>query len=226
MPVKGGKWTFSISLGRSQSAVCPFNGEIWVVGGSDAWNPLSSVEVYDPATNSWRLGPPMSTPRRGCGLVEKAGLLHVVGGSDGQQSLCTTEVYDPRMNLWTAGPNMTQCRANVAAILVGERIWAVGGFNGKVFLNTLEYLDPERDEWTTFIRAPGSTPKRRDSDGSQASSVGSSKFQVEEVVLVDDVAPALNVNKKANGVTFEEKASSEEDEEEKVSRPESPSCGN
>ena len=130
-----------------------FCGKIWVVGGCDAWNPLSSVEIYDPATNAWKPGPPMGTPRRGCGLVVSKGLLYVVGGSDGTQSLCTTEVYDPRMNLWTSGPNMTTCRANVSCAVVAGRIWAVGGFSGKAFLNTIEYLDTDRDEWTTYIRA-------------------------------------------------------------------------
>ena len=52
-----------VSPGRSQSAVTSFRGKIWVAGGCDAWNPLSSVEIYDPETNSWRLGPPMGTPR-------------------------------------------------------------------------------------------------------------------------------------------------------------------
>ena len=121
---------FYCSLGRSQSAVTSFRGKIWVVGGCDAWNPLCSVEIYDPETNSWRLGPPMGTPRRGCGLVEKDGLLYVIGGSDGTQSLSTTEIYDPRMNLWTVGPNLTACRANVSATVVGDKIWAVGGFSG------------------------------------------------------------------------------------------------
>ena len=102
--------TFPLISGRSQAGVCSFQGKIWVVGGSDAWNPLSSVEMYDPGTNCWRQGPPMNTPRRGCGLVERNNLLYVIGGSDGTQSLCTTEVYDPRMNLWTAGSNMTTCR--------------------------------------------------------------------------------------------------------------------
>ena len=70
--------------------------------------------------------------RRGCGLVEKGGLLYVIGGSDGTQALATTEVYDPRMNLWTVGPNLTTCRANVSATVVGDRIWAVGGFSGSL----------------------------------------------------------------------------------------------
>ena len=50
-----------------------FQGKIWVAGGCDAWNPLGTVEVYDPATNTWKYGPPMNSARRGCGLVEKNG---------------------------------------------------------------------------------------------------------------------------------------------------------
>lgn len=119
----------------------------------------------------------MNTPRRGCGIISKNGLLYVIGGSDGTKSLCTVEIYDPRMNLWTSGPNMTSCRANVSANLVDDRIWAVGGFSGKNFLSTIEYLDPVRDEWTTYI-ARNPTPKA--SRGSP--------FTVEQVAE-DDLTP-------------------------------------
>ena len=60
-------------VGRFQAAVTSFRGKIWVVGGCDAWNPLRSVEIYDPANNSWSQGPPISTPRRGCGLAVRKG---------------------------------------------------------------------------------------------------------------------------------------------------------
>ncbi len=121
-----------VSSGRSQAAVTSFQGKIWVVGGCDAWHPLSTVEIYDPQSNNWKFGPPMNTPRRGCGLVAREdGLLMVVGGSDGTQSLCTTEVYDPRVNLWVAGPNLTSCRVNVSCAVVEGKVWAVGGFSGE-----------------------------------------------------------------------------------------------
>ena len=44
-----------------------------MVGGCDAWNPLRSVEIYDPANNTWSQGPPLSTARRGCGLAVRKG---------------------------------------------------------------------------------------------------------------------------------------------------------
>ena len=69
------KWDRIANLqqGRFQAAVASFEGKIWVVGGCDAWNPLRSVEIYDPSDNSWTAGPPLSTPRRGCGLAVRKG---------------------------------------------------------------------------------------------------------------------------------------------------------
>ena len=67
-----------------------FQGKIWVAGGCNAWNAIRSVEIYDPVTNTWKEGPSLSTPRRGCGLAVHQGHLIVVGGSDGTHSLCTT----------------------------------------------------------------------------------------------------------------------------------------
>ncbi|CAB4056548.1 IVNS1ABP [Lepeophtheirus salmonis] len=81
----------SLNIGRSQTAVTVFQDKIWVVGGCDSWAPLNYVEIYDPITNLWQFGPPLMSPRRGCGLTAKDGLLYAIGGSDGTRSLCTTE---------------------------------------------------------------------------------------------------------------------------------------
>ncbi len=169
----------SLRVGRSQAGVAAFRGRVWVVGGCDAWNPLASVEIYDPAINKWIAGPPIKVPRRGCALVPtSSGLLYVIGGSDGTQTLATTEIYDPRMNLWTAGPPMTTGRVNVAAAVVDGAIFAVGGFSGKVFLNTIEYLDPERDEWTMSRR---SSPTKVEAEVKRTKS-----FEVEAVKELSD----------------------------------------
>lgn len=44
------------------------------VGGCDAWNCLSSMEIYDPVENEWIMGPSMTTNRRGCGVAEFKGI--------------------------------------------------------------------------------------------------------------------------------------------------------
>lgn len=90
------------------------------MGGCDAWNCLNSTEIYDPETNTWESGPPLITPRRGCGLVEFGGKLYAIGGSSGQ-SLTSTEIFDPEEQAWLPGPNLTIPRANVAVAVVGDR---------------------------------------------------------------------------------------------------------
>lgn len=46
-------------------AVTQRDGKIWLLGGGRiAPNPSTEVDVYDPVSNSWSLGPPMLTARR------------------------------------------------------------------------------------------------------------------------------------------------------------------
>ena len=80
--------------GRFQAAVIAFEGRVWAVGGCESWSPLNSVEIYDPSTDTWCMGPSLTGPRRGCGIAVRKGQLIVVGGTDGSQSMCTTEILD------------------------------------------------------------------------------------------------------------------------------------
>ena len=66
-------YSFNFFAGRFQAAVTSFQGKIWAVGGCDGWNPLNSVEIYDPSTNSWKIGPALTSPRRGSGLAVRNG---------------------------------------------------------------------------------------------------------------------------------------------------------
>lgn len=134
-----------------------FNNKIWVVGGSDAWNCLGTVETYDPETNQWTFCAPLLSARRGCGLAELNGQLYCVGGSDGNQSLKSTEYYDEAAESWILGPSLTTARSIVSVVVVQNRLYAIGGFSGKKFLNTIEYYDEDAKEWTKFakLQQPG-----------------------------------------------------------------------
>jgi influenza virus NS1A-binding protein len=54
------------------------DGLVFAVGGCDAWNCLSSVEVYDPQTDVWTYAKEMITARRGCGLAVFKGSLFII----------------------------------------------------------------------------------------------------------------------------------------------------
>jgi hypothetical protein len=55
------------------------------------------VDIYNPLTNTWRLGPPMPTARHGIFPLYYAGRIYVAGGgihSGGSQST-VLEIYTP-----------------------------------------------------------------------------------------------------------------------------------
>lgn len=148
------QWTSIAPLhtGRCQAGVAAYKGKLWVVGGSDGWNCLGTVETYDPDTNQWSFASPLLTSRRGCGVAILDGKLWCVGGSDGSQSLKTTEYYDEATQAWVTGPSLTTSRSIVSAVVVQDSLYAIGGFSGKKFLNTIEYFDAEANEWTKFAK--------------------------------------------------------------------------
>src|SRR5205823_113637 len=67
-----------ISAGFSNPGVFAFNGELWVEGGYDnasrrGYPPNQQVQIYNPATNTWRFGPRFNTPRtrsRAVGVID------------------------------------------------------------------------------------------------------------------------------------------------------------
>ena len=69
---------------------------MWVMGGGfEAPNPSNEVDVYDPVTNTWSLGPPFVTARRFLAM-DTNGTDHIwlVGGYDDQyHTVGLTEVF-------------------------------------------------------------------------------------------------------------------------------------
>jgi hypothetical protein len=60
-----------------------FHGKLWVANGNDENDrPTATLQVYDPLTDIWRLGPPMPTARWAAAAAFAAGKLFVIGGAD------------------------------------------------------------------------------------------------------------------------------------------------
>ena len=68
---------------------------LYIFGGYDGSNVLSSCEVYDPASDRWRAIAPMGSKRSALAAAVVGGLLYVIGGKDGSNHLSSCEVYDP-----------------------------------------------------------------------------------------------------------------------------------
>jgi alpha-tubulin suppressor-like RCC1 family protein len=120
-----------------QNALAAFsNGKVYLVGGDDfPVFGLSTVEVYDVATNSWSPGPPLTYGRNSFGLVAAKGLLYAIAGSSSAGSALTAgsvEVLDTtNPAAWTAGTGILTPRADAAAVTPdgGTTIYLVGGMD-------------------------------------------------------------------------------------------------
>jgi len=93
---------------------------------------LSSVEAYDPKTNTWTPRAPMPVGVEGAGAALGAdGKIYVVGGTRSYSSplpLKTVQVYDPVKDKWSKGPSLKTRRQGLAVVSTRDgRIYAIGG---------------------------------------------------------------------------------------------------
>ena len=128
--------------GLSTSVV---NGKIYAIGGTpNGIESLRTVEVYDPATNTWGQRAEMPTPRWGLSASAIHGKIYAVGGTqNGRDGLQSVEIYDPKTDTWTKAPDMPTARANLATSAVNGKVYAIGGSQGLLrrALSTVEAYD-------------------------------------------------------------------------------------
>ena len=95
-------------------------GKIYAVGGvDDDGNLLSSVEAFDPQTNSWAAVAPMSTARSCFSFAVVSGKLYAVGGEDADYTtVASVGAYDPQHDRWEAVAPMAEARRVAVAVCV------------------------------------------------------------------------------------------------------------
>jgi N-acetylneuraminic acid mutarotase len=130
------KWT--------KKAVMPFpryglttsvvNAQVYVIGGSETGGfvmpkPVSAVDVYDPATDTWTENvTQMPTPRWSLSSNVIDGKIYVIGGfDDNQKGTNIVDVYDPLTNTWIQKANMPTARGMFSTRTVNGKIYAIGG---------------------------------------------------------------------------------------------------
>ena len=84
-------------IGWSPGGVAALDNKIYVTGGWDGTQYISSVDCYDLDTNTWTQMANMNIARSGHSLVSLHGRLYAIGGD----WVDDVEVYDPYSNTWT-----------------------------------------------------------------------------------------------------------------------------
>ncbi|MEO8681553.1 MAG: kelch repeat-containing protein, partial [Vicinamibacterales bacterium] len=131
------------------------NGIVYAMGGVSPGGWPSSVEAYDPATNSWATDGQMVTPREGAGAAAVNGKIYVVGGNvAGGIASGVIEAYDPAAHSWLTGlAPMPTPRAHLAVVTDGVFVYAIGGdttSNNGGAVSTVERYDPSANGWLTL----------------------------------------------------------------------------
>jgi len=102
------------------------NGVLYVAGGATAAGTgLTSVAVYDPATDTWTPKASMPQARGGAAAGVINGVLYVAGGSF--DALTSVEAYNPVTNTWATKAPIPTARVVPAGGVVNGVLYVAGG---------------------------------------------------------------------------------------------------
>ncbi|MFC1935737.1 thrombospondin type 3 repeat-containing protein, partial [Chloroflexota bacterium] len=137
-------WSLGAPLPEARielTAVTGDDGRIYVFGGqhwpdSSGDQTVATLDIYDPVSDTWVSGAPMSRPRNNlAGALGSNGRIYAIGGgltySLGQLT-DTVESYDPLTNTWRPEPSLNSIRGGHGAARAGDgHIYAIGGSGGR-----------------------------------------------------------------------------------------------
>lgn len=138
------------------------NGKIYAIGGYNGkpgeTGCISTVEEYDPVTDTWKTKAPMPTARVYHTSCVVNGKIYVIGGGIGTDNIYrTVEEYDPETDTWTTKADMPTPRACFTCSALNGKIYAIGGvldFPFKTLTGSVEEYDPATDTWTQKTDMP------------------------------------------------------------------------
>ena len=113
------------------------DGKIYAIGGVGAQSEFapvftSTVEAYDPVTDTWTKKADMPATRAGLSTSAVNGKIYAIGGI-GRQGVfaeaftSTVYEYDPVTDTWTRKADMSTVRATFSTSVVDGFIYAIGG---------------------------------------------------------------------------------------------------
>jgi DNA-binding CsgD family transcriptional regulator len=139
----------------SAYAISTLEGKLYLFGGWDGKNFVSSVYQYSPDDNHWTILTPLSTARAYAGAVTAGGKIYLMGGYDGKKSLDLNEVYTPSLDTggespWENSTPLPGGRYKMGIVSVTDVIYLVGGINDVGNdLSSLGFF-PQTEEWQDF----------------------------------------------------------------------------
>jgi len=139
------------------------DGKIYAIGGGafppnalpgEEYDTFSTVEAYDPATDTWTTKSEMPTARGFHSANVVDGRIYVIGGSPVSPSggsILTVAVYEPATDTWTQKGDMPASRRAGFTSVVDGKIYGFGGYANR---RRVDEYDPVTDTWTEKAHMP------------------------------------------------------------------------
>jgi len=130
---QGGRWEIlpSCPRHRAGTAAVAWRGRLYLIGGTfnadgSMEDGEAAVDVFNPATRKWTIGPPMGVRRMWAAAAVCGDTIVVAGGHHDDRELNDVEQFDGQM--WTAMPPMRVARERAHAFVLGDAIHVAGGY--------------------------------------------------------------------------------------------------
>jgi N-acetylneuraminic acid mutarotase len=145
---------------NSEMAVAEAGGKIYVLGGYPSSREVqTTVQVYDPATDSWTLADPLPEAVHHPVVVGVGTKLYSLGGQLDAGDTDRTLVYEPGAGTpWQDLARMPTARGAGAAAVIDDTIYVVGGRPPAG--NAFEAYDVSDDAWDALPDLPQPYPER------------------------------------------------------------------
>jgi RNA polymerase sigma factor (sigma-70 family) len=161
------KWTRKADMptARQQAGACVIDGRIYVSGGSpervqgQVWPCMPTVEIYNPATDTWTQGADLPWGRYCHSASAVDGKMYIIGGADyetaklfmegkieldeAEELFSTVDVYNPGTDTWTTAADFPFGRSQHSAEVVDGKIYTIGGWrDAHASFSRVDEFDP------------------------------------------------------------------------------------
>lgn len=149
------QWTPAGTLSAARSghtATLLDDGRVLVTGGFDDSTTFASVEIYDPASNTWSFSDPLKVARAAhTATLLMDGTVLVAGGVGTEATLTSVELFDPLTGAWTPVEPLAGARLGHSANLLPDGTVVIAGgvdVTGTV-ISSVERYDPGTGQWAS-----------------------------------------------------------------------------
>jgi hypothetical protein len=137
---------------RSVIGTCALGSNIYVIGGCESDEAVSTTYCYNTVTNVWSTLPNMPEAKMAHSVCVVSGLVYAIGGQTGMHPgmvMMASSVlrFDPVAHVWSAVAPMSTPRSAPTSFVLGGSLCVAGGFCGVNDLFSVERYTVASDSW-------------------------------------------------------------------------------